>query len=166
MRKAFIVVAVVALVFVAMGAVNHSLAFDIDYGVGAVYGVSAFWIMLAAAAVLFVTGLVAAALARAAAVAAQRKLEGELETTYKRLRQAEGELMLAASSKPSPATPSREARAADETSPLPAAEAGEVTSPLPSTDEAADDEAAADDDETVVLPGTSPEGAQPRPDDP
>ena len=160
MRKAFIVATVVALVFVAVGAVNHSLTFDIDYGVGAVNGVSAFWVMLAAAAVLFVTGLVAALLARASAVAAQRKLEGELEATYKRLRAAEGELMLAASSNRPPATPSREERAAEESSPPPAAEASEVTSPLPAADEAV-----ADDDKTAVLPSEGPDDAQPRPDD-
>ena len=159
MRSAFVVVVVVALVFVAVGAVNHSLAFDIDYGLGAVYGVSTFWITLVAAAVLFVTGLVSALLARASAVAARRKLESELEATYKRLRAAEGELMLATSSTPPLATPSPEERAVAESPPLPAAQPSGANASVSSADEAADD------DKTAVLPSEATDVAQPRPDD-
>lgn len=93
MRNALIVLAAVALVFVAAGAVNRALAFDIDFGVGSLTNVSLFWITLVTAAVIVLTGLVAAWLARSSAVAGQRKLEGELETIYGRLRAAEARLM-------------------------------------------------------------------------
>jgi hypothetical protein len=88
-RNAFILLAVVALLFVGAGAANRSLAFDIDYVFGAVTSVSLFWITLVTAAIILVVGLVAAWLARSSAVAGQRKLEVELQTTYERLRAAE-----------------------------------------------------------------------------
>ncbi len=94
MRNAFILLAVVALVFVGAGAVNRSLAFDIDYGVGAWTNVSLFWITLVTAAIILVAGLVAAWLAQSSALAGQRKLEAELQTTYERLRAAEARLPL------------------------------------------------------------------------
>jgi hypothetical protein len=88
-RNAFILLAIVALLFVGAGAANHSLAFDIDYVFGAVTNVSLFWITLVTAAIILGAGLVAAWLARSSAVAGQRKLEAELQTTYERLRVAE-----------------------------------------------------------------------------
>lgn len=92
MRNALIVLVVVALVLVALGAVNHGLLFDIDFVAGTWTAVSVFWVAVAAAGVVFVSGVVAAFLARSGAVAARRKLEKELQGAYERLRAAEAKL--------------------------------------------------------------------------
>ena len=92
MRNALIVLVVVALVLVALGAVNHGLLFDIDFVAGTWTAVSAFWVAVVTAGVVFVAGVVAAFLARSGAVAARRKLEKELQGTYERLRAAEAKL--------------------------------------------------------------------------
>ena len=92
MRNALIVLVVVALVIVALGAVNHGLLFDIDFVAGTWTAVSLFWVAVVTAGVVFVTGLVAAYLAASGAVAARRKLEKELQGTYERLRAAEAKL--------------------------------------------------------------------------
>lgn len=89
MRNALIVLLAVALVFVGLGALNHSLTFDIDYVAGSLTGVSVFWITVVIGAVLLVAGVVAIWLARTSVVSAQRKLEAELQSTYERLRAAE-----------------------------------------------------------------------------
>lgn len=89
MRSAVILLAIVSLLFVAAGALNRALLFDVDYGFGALLAVSLFWITVVTAAILFFTGLVAALLARGSAVSAQHKLERELQSTYERLREAE-----------------------------------------------------------------------------
>jgi len=91
-RNALIVLIVVALVIVALGAVNHGLLFDIDFVAGTWTAVSLFWVAVVTAGVVFVTGLVAALLAQSGAVAARRKLEKELQGTYERLRAAEAKL--------------------------------------------------------------------------
>jgi len=91
-RNALIVLVVVALVLVALGAVNHGLLFDIDFVAGTWTAVSVFWVAVAAAGVVFVSGVVAAFLARSGAVAARRKLEKELQGAYERLRAAEAKL--------------------------------------------------------------------------
>jgi outer membrane biosynthesis protein TonB len=88
-RNALIVLLAVALVLVGLGALNHSLAFDIDYVLGSWTGVSVFWVTAAIGAVLLLAGLVAIWFARTSVVAAQRKLEAELQSTYERLRAAE-----------------------------------------------------------------------------
>ena len=92
MRKALIVLAIVALVIVALGAVNHSLLFDIDFVAGTWAAVSLFWVAVVIAGVVFVSGVVAAFFARSGAVAGRRKLETELQGTYERLRDAEAKL--------------------------------------------------------------------------
>jgi hypothetical protein len=91
-RKALIVLAIVALVIVALGAVNHGLLFDIDFVAGTWAAVSLFWVAVVIAGVVFVSGVVAAFFARSGAVAARRKLETELQGTYERLRDAEAKL--------------------------------------------------------------------------
>jgi hypothetical protein len=91
-RNALIVLAAVALVLVGIGGLNHSLRFDVDFVVVSWSYVSVFWITLVVGAALLLTGLVAAFLARTSAVAAQRKLEAELQTTYERLRAAEARI--------------------------------------------------------------------------
>ena len=91
-KRQLIVLVVVALVIVALGAVNHGLLFDIDFVAGTWTAVSLFWVAVVTAGVVFVTGLVAAYLAASGAVAARRKLEKELQGTYERLRAAEAKL--------------------------------------------------------------------------
>ena len=92
MRNAFILLVVVALVLVALGAVNHGLLFDIDFVAGTWTAVSLFWVAVVSAGVVFVTGMVAAFFARSGAVNTRRKLEQELQGTYERLRAAEAQL--------------------------------------------------------------------------
>jgi len=92
LRNALIVLIVVALVLVALGAVNNGLLFDIDFVVATWTAVSLFWVAVVTAGVVFVTGVVAAFLARSGAVATRRKLEKELQGAYKRLRAAEAKL--------------------------------------------------------------------------
>jgi hypothetical protein len=98
LRKALIVLVVVALVLVALGAVNHGLLFDIDFVVGTWTAVSLFWVAVVIAGVVLVTGMVVAFFSRTGAVATRRKLEKELQGTYERLRAAEAKLP-----KPAPA---------------------------------------------------------------
>ena len=89
MRNALILLVVVAVLIVTLGAVNHSVALEIDYVAGTWRAVSLAWIGLAVAGVVVAAGLAAALLARAAAARARRKLESELDETYRRLRDAE-----------------------------------------------------------------------------
>ncbi len=89
MRNALILLIVVAILIVTLGAVNHSVALEIDYVAGTWRAVSLAWIGLAVAGVVVAAGLAAALLARAAAARARRKLESELDETYRRLRDAE-----------------------------------------------------------------------------
>ncbi len=91
-RNALIVLVVVALVLVALGAVNNGLLFDIDFVAATWTAVSLFWVAVVIAGVVFVTGVAAAFLAASGAVAARRKLEKELQSTYERLRAAEAKL--------------------------------------------------------------------------
>lgn len=89
MRNALILLVVVALIIVTAGAVNHSVAFDVDWVAGTWRVVSLFWVATAIALVVLVAGLAAALLARRGAVRAQRKLEIELDVTYRRVRELE-----------------------------------------------------------------------------
>jgi hypothetical protein len=100
-RNALIVLLAVALVFVGLGALNHSLAFDIDYVAGSLTAVSVLWITVVIGAVLLVAGVVAIWLARTSVVSSQRKLEAELQSTYERLRAAEARVP----AEPTPAPP-------------------------------------------------------------
>ena len=100
MRNALILLAVVALLILAMGALNNGTAFNVDYAVGTANAVSLFWVSAVIAALVFVVGLVAAWFALAATTSTRRKLEAELQSTYERLREAES---LAA--RPAPAAP-------------------------------------------------------------
>ena len=105
MRNALIVLLAVALVLVGLGALNHSLAFDIDYVLGSWTGVSVFWVTAAIGAVLLVAGVVAIWLARTSVVASQRKLEAELQSTYERLRAAEARVPAEPTPAPEPEAP-------------------------------------------------------------
>ena len=92
MRNALIVLVVVALVLVTLGAFNNDLLFDIDFVAATWTAVSLFWVAVAVAGVVVVTGVAAAFFARSSAVATRRKLEKELQGTYERLRAAEAKL--------------------------------------------------------------------------
>ncbi len=92
MRNALIVLVAVALVIVALGAFNNDLLFDIDLVVATWTAVSLFWVAVAIAGVVVITGFAAAFFARSSAVATTRKLEKELQGTYERLRDAEAKL--------------------------------------------------------------------------
>ncbi len=101
MRNALILLAAVALLILAAGAVNNGVAFDVDYVAGTVRAVSLFWVAAIIAAVVFVIGVIAAWLAQRATIGSRRKLEAELQSTYERLREAES---LAARVMPAAAT--------------------------------------------------------------
>lgn len=107
MRNALILLAVVALILLAVGALNNGTAFEIDYVAGTVSQVSLFWVSLVVAAVVFVAGMAAVWFALAGAARGRRKLEAELQATYERLRGAEREAADARS-----VTAAAEARAA------------------------------------------------------
>ena len=89
MRKALILLAVVALIILVAGAFNNGVVFDIDYVAGTASAVSLFWVSLVIAAIVFVVGLAAAWFALAGAAGGRRKLEAELQSTYERLRETE-----------------------------------------------------------------------------
>jgi len=88
-RNALIVLLAVALVLLGIGAISHSMTFDINYGIGSYRNVSAFWVALVIAVVFFAAGLVAVVLARSSGSAGRRKVETELQSVYQRLREAE-----------------------------------------------------------------------------
>jgi uncharacterized membrane protein YciS (DUF1049 family) len=97
-RKALILLVVVALLILVMGALNNGTAFSVDYAVGTVNAASLFWVSAVIAALVFVVGLVAAWFAQSAMTGARRKLEAELQSTYERLREVE-----ALAARPAPA---------------------------------------------------------------
>jgi hypothetical protein len=90
-RNALILLVVVALLILAVGALNNGTAFDVDYVAGTISAVSLFWISAVIAALVFVVGLVAAWFAQSAVAGTRRKLEAELQSTYERLREAEAQ---------------------------------------------------------------------------
>lgn len=89
MRTAVAILVIVALVFLAVGAVNHAATLDLDFLAISWSGVSLFWVTVVLACVVVAAGLVGAWAARGSAVAAQRRLEKELAQTYRRLREAQ-----------------------------------------------------------------------------
>jgi hypothetical protein len=103
-RTALVILVVIALVLVAIGAVNHAVTFDLDFLALSWTGISLFWLSVALAAVVLAGGVAAAWTARASAVAAQHKLEQELAGTYERLRTAQAAAERAAVA-PAPAAP-------------------------------------------------------------
>ncbi len=138
MRKALILLAVVAVLILVVGALNNGTAFDVDYAAGTVSAVSLFWVSAVIAALVFVVGLAAAWFAQSAVAGSRRKLEAELQSTYERLREAE-----ALAARPAPAA---EVVAATEV-----AEAETVVAVEEATDVAgADETASAGEDVTLV----------------
>jgi uncharacterized membrane protein YciS (DUF1049 family) len=88
-RNALILLVAVAVLILAVGALNNETAFDVDYVAGTVGAVSLFWVSAVIAALVFVVGLAAAWFAKSAVAGSRRKLEAELQSTYERLREAE-----------------------------------------------------------------------------
>lgn len=127
MRNALIVLLAVALVFVGLGALNHSLTFDIDYVAGSLTAVSVFWITVVIGAVLLVAGVVAIWLARTSVVSSQRKLEAELQSTYERLRAAEARVP----AEPTPAPPTEPEAPPEPEEPITISAAAETPPPAP-----------------------------------
>lgn len=92
MKTLLVVLAVLALVIVLGGAVNHDSAVSFDYLVGSTAAVSVFWLALAVAAGLLVAGMAGWSLGRTGTSETRGKLERELEATYRRLRECEARL--------------------------------------------------------------------------
>ena len=89
MRALAVVLGVVAAIIVVVGAVNHATMLRLDYLLGTSPRFSLFWLALGAAALVVLAGVVGGAMSATAAGSARRKLEVELEDTYKRLRAAQ-----------------------------------------------------------------------------
>lgn len=89
MRNALTLLVVIALAVVTVGALNHALVVDLDFVAATWTAVSLLWVALAVAAVIVVGGGIAALLARAGIRRALVKVEGELQSTFERLRAAE-----------------------------------------------------------------------------
>lgn len=143
MRNAFILLVVVALIILALGAANGSIAFDFDVVFGTWTAVSLIWVAAVVAAVVLVVGLLAAWLAQTDASRTRRKLEAELQATYERLRAAEARLL----EEPQEASEAPEPQEASEPP-------GPQGPPEPPSD--------APQDEDEASPGVSGEGEVPR----
>jgi hypothetical protein len=133
------VLMIVALVVVLVGALNHGTAVSFDYVAGSTPAVSLFWLALGAAAALVLAGIAGWAVAVASAYATRRKLEKELEATYRRLRDCEARLAQPASPPAAEVAtvvePAPAGEAVTAVAPAPAGEAVTVAA-SPSTDEA------------------------------
>jgi hypothetical protein len=91
-KTALWVLLIIALVVVIAGALNHETAIAFDYVAGSTPSVSLFWLSLGVAAALLLAGIAGWAVAVASAASTRRKLEKELEATYRRLRECEARL--------------------------------------------------------------------------
>jgi hypothetical protein len=149
-KTALWVLMIVALVVVLVGALNHGTAVSFDYVAGSTPAVSLFWLALGAAAALVLAGIAGWAVAVASAYATRRKLEKELEATYRRLRDCEARLAPPASSPAGQLT--------TEVMPAPAGEAATAVAPAPA-DEAvtAADRLSSDEAVTAVAPAPADE---------
>jgi uncharacterized membrane protein YciS (DUF1049 family) len=136
-RKALILLAIVAVLILVVGALNNGTAFDVDYAAGTVSAVSLFWVSAVIAALVFVVGLAAAWFALSSAAGSRRKLEAELQSTFERLREAE-------------ALAARRAPVVVETEPV-AEPAAETAVAEPVTVVAAEQTVVEHEDETVVV---------------
>lgn len=91
MRPVLAVVLAVAALLLVVGALNHAQTVSLDCVVGTWSQASVFVLAAIAAALLVVAALLVAAVAGIRAADDRRKLETELERTYARLREAEGQ---------------------------------------------------------------------------
>ena len=140
MRNALIVLVVVAVVIVALGAFNNDLLFDIDLVVATWTAVSLFWVAVAIAGVVVITGFAAAYFARSSAVATTRKLEKELQGTYERLRDAEAKLPVPAPAQTAvaEATPGEHTAVTSVVAASPADDTSAIAEAMPETDTVVD----------------------------
>ncbi len=170
MKALLVILLVIALLLVAGGSLNRGTEISFDYAVGTAPAVSLFWIMLGVAAALLLAGIVGWAIGRGGAAGARGKLEKELETTYRRLRDAEARLPRAAvlpASGPADVEPPRATETRTAVLPEPLAD-DTVAAPGPPAgeDATAIAEAAVEDDATTIaaaeqsaeatLPGAPP----------
>lgn len=123
MKTLFWTLGAIALLVLLGGALNHGTEVSLDYLVGSTHGVSLFWSALAVAVAVLVVGLVGWSVGRAGGGDARGKLERELESTYRRLRDCEAQL-------PRPALPPA-GEAATAVAPTPADEAATAVAPAP-----------------------------------
>ena len=155
MRNALILLAVVAVVIIVAGALNGSVAFDVDYVAGTLTEVSLVWIAVVVAAIVVVAGACATWLAQRTSRATRRKLEAELQSTYERLREAEA-LVPAPVVAPAPGTPETDAaaEAPQEATTVTAVVAADAKASGPADDApvTADEAAAADDGSSAPVP--------------
>jgi hypothetical protein len=95
-RTLLVVLGVIALLLLLGGAVNSDTEVSFDYVAGSTAAASLFWVALVVAAGLVVAGIAGWTVARTGDANALRKLEKELEATYRRLRDCEARLPRAA----------------------------------------------------------------------
>ncbi len=88
MRIALIVLAVVAVALVLVGAFNADVRVGVDLLAGSV-DVSLFWLAVGVAGLIALAGVAGWTLGRVEGVGRRRKLERELESTFRRLRESE-----------------------------------------------------------------------------
>jgi len=86
-----IVLLVLALALLVLGIANHGVSVAFDYIVGT-WHVSLGWLLVIVAGLVVVTGLGATLAADLRSADQRRALEGELQSTYARLRQAQAAL--------------------------------------------------------------------------
>ncbi len=91
MRPVLAVVLVVAGLILVVGALNHAQTVSLDCVVGTWSQASVFVLAAIVAGLLVAAALLATAAAGVRAADDRRKLETELERTYARLREAEGQ---------------------------------------------------------------------------
>ena len=89
MRRLLTVLGAIGLVIVIVGAINHAVDVRVDYLVGTSSDVSLFWFALGIAILVVAAGVLGLMAGRASQAADRRKLEKELEDTYRRLREAQ-----------------------------------------------------------------------------
>lgn len=92
MKTFLSILGVIALLLVLAGALNHETAVSLDYLVGSTSAISLVWLALAAAVALLLAGLAGWVAGRAVARDSCGKLQRELESTYRRLRDCEARL--------------------------------------------------------------------------
>jgi len=109
------ILGVIALIVLLGGALNHETDVPLDYLVGSTSGASLFWVAVVVAAALVVAGLAGWAVGGAGSGDACGKLEQELETTYRRLRDCEARMPQPPSAPADEAVTAATAAPADET---------------------------------------------------
>ena len=133
MKTLFLILAVIAVLVLLGGALNHETQVSLDYLVGSTPGVSVFWFAIGVGAGLLLAGLAGWSVGRAGGGDTRAKLERELESTYRRLRDCE--VKLPGPHAPLAAAPAAAAAPADEAvtvaAPMASSEAVTAVAPAP-----------------------------------